>query len=160
MNRITIGMSCSVSLPVASQNLLRRRVRRAIRAVCPAGGELHLRLTGDREIRSLNAKFAQEDHATDVLSFTPAEALSLPHGSCFLGDIVISVPTARRQARGLKRSIDDELLHLAVHGLAHLLGYDHATKRDERVMFAWETGLREIARSRGATKAYNVPAVH
>lgn len=155
--RISIPMSCSVtSLSARSQNLLLRRLRRAIRAVCDTSAEVNLRLTGDREIRSLNRKFANEDHATDVLSFTPAEGLSFAHGPRFLGDIIISVPTARRQARELHRTIDDELLHLSVHGLAHLFGYDHASQREEETMFAWETGLRQIACGRGAVPPYRV----
>jgi probable rRNA maturation factor len=100
-----------------------------------ARGEVALSLTDDREIRKLNKNFAREDHATDVLSFEQDAPL--------LGDIVISVETAARQAKG---ALVDELLHLAVHGLLHLQGYDHATKADERVMFARAAKLCAIAR--------------
>jgi probable rRNA maturation factor len=62
-----------------------------------------------------------------------------------LGDIVISVETAERQARARAQGLEAELFHLGVHGLCHLLGYDHATRAEERVMFAYEARLRAEA---------------
>ena len=106
-----------------------------------ARGEVSLALSDDAELRRLNRQFAGEDHATDVLSF----ALDPP----LVGDIILSVPYARRQAKG---PLVDELVHLAVHGLAHLLGFDHRTKKEERVMFAYETRLRDAARARGPVR--------
>ena len=106
-----------------------------------ARGEVSLSLTDDAELRRLNQEFAGEDHATDVLSFEQDPPL--------LGDIVISVPYARRQAKG---PLADELVHLAVHGLAHLLGYDHATPAEERVMFGYEAKLRAAARAPGSVR--------
>jgi rRNA maturation RNase YbeY len=111
------------------------------------GGEVSLSLVDDREILKLNREFAGEDHATDVLSFEQDAPLA--------GDIVISVEYAARQA---KQPLADELLHLAVHGLAHLCGYDHATKAQERVMFGWETKLREQARGRAPVRAIARPS--
>jgi len=100
--------------------------------------EVALSLTDVRELHALNLQYANEDHPTDVLSFNQDPPL--------LGDIVISVPYARRQAKG---ALADELIHLAVHGLAHLLGYDHRTQREEAVMFGYEAKLRAAARARG-----------
>jgi probable rRNA maturation factor len=113
------------------------------RAMLAAGTDLEvaLSLTDDRELHALNLQYANEDHPTDVLSFNQDPPL--------LGDIVISVPYARRQAKG---ALVDELIHLAVHGLAHLLGYDHRTKREEAVMFGYEAKLREAARKRGPVR--------
>jgi probable rRNA maturation factor len=105
--------------------------------------ELALSLTNDIELRRLNREYADEDHATDVLSFSQREGGGDPRGP--LGDVIISVPTARRQARAAERPLLDELFHLAVHGLCHLLGYDHATKKQERVMFGYEAKLRAKA---------------
>jgi probable rRNA maturation factor len=113
-------------------------------------GEVSLSLVGDREILELNREFAGEDHATDVLSFEQDSP-----GSLLMGDIVISVEWAARQAR---QPLADELLHLAVHGLAHLCGYDHATRAEERVMFGWETKLREQARGRAPVKTIARPS--
>jgi probable rRNA maturation factor len=119
---------------------LTRRLRRAMQAA-RALGAVSLSLTDDAELRALNREYANEDHATDVLSFEQSPPL--------LGDIVISVETARRQAEAGGRTLTEELIHLAVHGLAHLLGYDHATRAEERVMFGFEAKLREAARGRG-----------
>jgi probable rRNA maturation factor len=96
-----------------------------------------LSLTSDRELRALNKTYANEDHATDVLSFEQEAPL--------LGDVIISVETAGRQAKAAKHSLGAELFHLAVHGMVHLIGYDHATKAEERVMFAYEARLRARA---------------
>lgn len=95
------------------------------------GYEVSLRLTTDREIQSLNAQYRQQDRPTDVLAFAALEAdcpqseemlSSLP---LYLGDIVISIDTARRQAQQQGHSLKTELAWLAAHGFLHLLGWDH-----------------------------------
>lgn len=83
---------------------------------------LNILFTDDTEIRELNREFRNKDKATDVLSFPSGEKLS---GRSFLGELVISIPTAKRQAREFEVTLRDELLRLIVHGLLHLLGYDH-----------------------------------
>lgn len=102
----------------------------------PAKGyELSLRLTDDREIQEFNAQYRQLDEATDVLSFAaletslvmPAEHLSLH--PCYLGDIIISVETAFRQAQQAGHNLTTELAWLTSHGLLHLLGWDHPDDR-------------------------------
>lgn len=118
------------------------------------GEELALSLTTDAELHALNLRFAGEDHATDVLSFSQREG-KLSTGP--LGDVVISVPTAQRQARAGRRALVDELIHLAVHGLVHLLGYDHATAGEERVMFGYEARLREAAARPGSVQRVRRP---
>jgi probable rRNA maturation factor len=89
--------------------------------------EITLALVGDAEIRRLNRSFRKKDKATDVLSFPLRERAS--DGKFYLGDIVISVPTAARQARAAGHPLERELEFLAIHGFLHLLGYDH--ERDE-----------------------------
>jgi probable rRNA maturation factor len=93
--------------------------------------ELSLRLTDDREMQSLNHRYRQQDKPTDVLAFAaleatdplPAEVVaSLP---LYLGDVVISIETAHRQAKTQEHSLETELAWLAAHGLLHLLGWDH-----------------------------------
>ena len=98
-------------------------------------------LTGDGTLRRLNRRFAGEDHATDVLAF-PAAAAEGSHRDMqdmqdagFLGDIAVSVPRVARQALDHGVSAERELAMLAIHGTLHLLGYDHATPDEERVMF-------------------------
>jgi probable rRNA maturation factor len=122
---------------------LKRRIVRAMKAAGVADRALTLSLTDDRELRALNKRYAGEDHATDVLSFEQTAPL--------LGDVVISVETALRQAKAAKHSLLAELFHLAVHGMVHLMGYDHATKAEERVMFGYEAKLRARATAAGAT---------
>jgi len=87
--------------------------------------ELSLSLVGDTAIRRLNRTWRQKDRPTDVLSF-PADALpeGVP-GPRLLGDVVISLDTARRQARAHKRPLEEELSRYLAHGILHLLGHDH-----------------------------------
>ncbi|HEY1586412.1 MAG TPA: rRNA maturation RNase YbeY [Polyangia bacterium] len=116
---------------------LRRLLGRAMRAAGVEARALALSFSDDDELLALNRQFADEDHATDVLSF--------PQAAPLLGDVIISVETAARQAKAAKHSLGAELFHLAVHGMVHLLGFDHATKAEERVMFAYEARLRARA---------------
>ena len=83
-------------------------------------------LVSDVRIREFNHRYRDEDTATDVLSF-PGDEEPEPDGSVHLGDIVISVATAARQAREFGHSLPRELKRLALHGYLHLLGYDHET---------------------------------
>ncbi len=93
--------------------------------------ELSLRLTDDREIQTLNAQYRQQDKPTDVLAFamledTHVQADDVPSSlPLYLGDIVISLDTAERQAQTQGHPLQTELLWLASHGLLHLLGWDH-----------------------------------
>ena len=85
--------------------------------------EVTLAFVGERAIRTLNRKWMKKDKPTDVLSFPLGE--KGPDGTFYLGDIVIAVPVAARQARAKGHGLDRELRLLAVHGYLHLLGYDH-----------------------------------
>ena len=91
-------------------------------------------LAGDRLLRRLNRDYRGKDQPTDVLSFPGGG------GEAGLGDVVISVETARRNARGLGRTLPQELDVLALHGLLHVLGYDHET--DDGTMDRLERRLR------------------
>lgn len=97
--------------------------------------ELSLLLTDDAEIRRLNKTYRNLDHATDVLSFPQDENAVNESGDTLLGDVVISVETAARQAEEHHLSFNEELILLAIHGILHLLGYDHErSPQDARVM--------------------------
>ncbi len=85
--------------------------------------EISLSFVGERAIQTLNRKFMKKNKPTDVLSFPLGE--KAPDGKFYLGDIVIAVPVAFRQAKAKGHGLDRELRLLAIHGFLHLLGYDH-----------------------------------
>ena len=97
-------------------------------------------LTGDEHLREYNRRFRGLDEPTDVLAFAAQEQptdqrFQAPPGTeHWLGDIVISLPRARVQARAARHAMDDEVRLLAVHGFLHLLGYDHAEVEEEARM--------------------------
>lgn len=116
--------------------------------------EASLRITDDPTIRELNREFRHKDKATDVLAFAQREGPWAGVGPQLLGDIVISLPTARRQAkRKTPAGIFTEVRFLASHGLCHLLGYDHNDDEEERVMNARMAALLEQAGGRGPIRA-------
>jgi probable rRNA maturation factor len=145
-----------VEVPSALAHRLRVEIARMVRAAARRDGladyEVCVRLVDDAAIHALNRTFRAKDRPTDVLAFAqrdaPASARAV--GPAVLGDVVISLPTARRQAR---RGVYAELLHLASHGLCHLLGYDHRDAAEERVMNARARALRDEAARRGRIHA-------
>ena len=151
---LDLAVDDGVSLPAVLKRRLVTEVGRMVRAAARtdqrADFEVGLRLTTDREIRELNREFRDKDKATDVLAFAQREGPAAALHPELLGDIVISVDTARRQA---KRGLAAELLHLASHGLCHLLGYDHRDDAEERVMNARAAALRTEGARRGRVKA-------
>jgi probable rRNA maturation factor len=101
--------------------------------------ELSIRIVGSREGRSLNRQYRGRDYATNVLSFS-AE-LPTDIGSPLLGDIVIAAPVVAREAREQDKSLRDHYAHLTVHGVLHLLGYDHQREREAAKMEQLETRI-------------------
>jgi len=112
---------------------LRRLLEGAARSL-GVSGEVALVLTRDPAVRELNARYRGQDKPTDVLSFPGAG------GKAGLGDIVVIVDTAERNARRLGRTLQRELGVLALHGFLHVLGYDHET--DDGTMGRLERRLR------------------
>ena len=118
--------------PEASARRLRPWLERLVAALAPDAESLGIRFAGDREVRRLNRTYRGQDKPTDVLSF--------PGGEGHLGDILVSVPVARRQALEAGHTVERELKVLLLHGLLHCLGYDHET--DEGEMERLERRLR------------------
>jgi len=124
---------------------------------CEDNVEASVLLTDDQHIAHLNQNYRHVDGPTDVLSFAQVE--STDHSSPdmpenLLGDVVISVETARRQAEERGHSLDEEIDILLAHGLLHLLGYDHAEPEEERKMFERQAeilGLAAHDRPRGTS---------
>ena len=101
-------------------------------------------LTTDENIHEYNREYRSVDGPTDVLSFPADEGddlLAPPDG--FLGDIMISIPRAREQAKALGHSTEREILFLTVHGVLHLLGYDHMRPEDEQIMLPVQRSIVE-----------------
>ena len=101
-----------------------------------AKGDLSIAIVSDRRMRALNRQFRGKDAVTDVLSFPSDER-------GFMGDIVVAAGVAKRQAKDAGHSVQTELRVLALHGLLHLLGYDHET--DDGKMALAEARLRKKA---------------
>jgi probable rRNA maturation factor len=97
-----------------------------VAALAPEAESLGVRFVGDREMRRVNRQFREKDKTTDVLSF-PGDSADGGH----LGDILISIPTARRQAVEAGHGVDQEIKTLLLHGILHCLGYDHETDQGE-----------------------------
>ncbi len=114
---------------------LRPWLARLVEELAPQAGGLGVRFVSDRQMRQLNRDFRGVDRPTDVLSFPENE-----EPGRYLGDIVVSVPTARRQASESGRGVGTEIRTLLPHGVLHCLGHDHET--DSGQMSALESRLR------------------
>jgi len=148
---VTVEFRCATARGRGYTHGLRADANRLMRAAGLAECELSLTLTSDRAMRRLNREFRQIDSATDVLSFSqieqagaappdPRAVKNVP--GLPVGDVVISIDTALRQARRLRVAPADRFRTLLIHGLLHLLGYDHErSAADARAMFAREREL-------------------
>lgn len=114
----------------------------AVKEEVEPGSELSVTFVGNDRIQEINREYRGIDRPTDVISFaleekgegeTEVRGIGLPR---ILGDIIISIPKAEEQAQEYGHSFSRELGFLAVHGLLHLLGYDHMTAEEEKIMFA------------------------
>jgi len=124
-----VHMQSQVRRVTFNQACLARLARAILSDVGEASAELGILFVGDQRMRGLNRRYRGKDRTTDVLAFPMREA---PHSSShLLGDVVIAVPTAARQAKQGHRSLDEELTVLLVHGILHLCGYDHERSETE-----------------------------
>src|SRR5262245_54978464 len=113
--------------------------------------ELCLVLVGNAEIQKLNAQFRKKDYPTDVLSFPTGE--QLPESMPILGDVVISVEKAKAQSKERRRTLNEEMVTLLIHGIVHLLGYDHErSSKDARIMERLEKKIYRTLCDRGLLK--------
>ena len=141
-----VHMQTQVRRVTFDQARLDRQARAILSDVGEASAELGILFVGDQRMRSLNRQYRGKDRTTDVLAFAMREA---PHSSAgLLGDVVIAVPTAVRQAKEGQRSLDEELTVLLVHGILHLCGYDH--ERSEKEARRMHRRERMILRSIGS----------
>ena len=109
--------------------------------------EISIRLTSDAEVRTLNKQYRQQDKPTNVLSFPMvqpdliATLANTDDGEVLLGDIVLAYETCAREAAARNVPVQDHATHLIVHGVLHLLGYDHMTDSDAEAMEAIEADI-------------------
>jgi probable rRNA maturation factor len=124
-----VHMQSFVRSVTFDQARLDRLARAILSDVGETSAELGILFVGDQRMRGFNRLYRGKDRTTDVLAFAMREE---PHSSeILLGDVVIAVPTAARQARQGQRSLDEELTALLVHGILHLCGYDHERSEKE-----------------------------
>ncbi len=114
---------------------------------CPANSELGIILVDDNKIRELNTCYRGREETTDVLSFAFLESanegpiVEEATGEVLLGDVVISVETAQRQARQYGHSLEKEISFLTIHGILHILGYDDEEEEKQKRMCKKEKEL-------------------
>jgi len=130
---------------------LKKIAQKVLEIVEQDQAELCLVLVNNTKIRKLNAKFRKKDYPTDVLSFPAGD--QLPEGAPILGDVVISVEEAKAQSKERRRTLNEEMVTLLIHGIVHLLGYDHErSSKDARIMERLEKKIYRTLCDRGLLK--------
>jgi probable rRNA maturation factor len=145
---VEYNVSCTIDGAfVVDEEVLLRTARRVLAGELDTDAEMGIVVVDDAMIRELNRDWRGYDEPTDVLSFglsdrskpavddeEPFPFPQDPDEPLHLGEVVISYPTAERQAGEHSRALEEELRHLLIHGTLHLLGYDHAEPEEEAVM--------------------------
>ena len=126
-----------------------KRAAEAALAFENRSGDLTILIDTPERIQTLNREFRNVDRVTDVLTFPAWEGEISLSADGYLGDIMICYERAKEQAAEYGHSLERELSFLAVHGVLHLLGYDHITEPDERIMRERQT---EILNGIGVTR--------
>ncbi len=139
---MTVRLSGRRGLPWVDRPLLRRRARALLRSLDRRGAELSVKLVDDETMAALNERYRGIAAPTDVLSFSLTEGPHADRRGALLGDVVISLETAACQARRGRRSLEDEVLRLLIHGALHLVGHDHERADEAREMRAEERRIR------------------
>ena len=126
---------------------LKKKAMQILKLLNQNKSDLSLVLVGNREIRKLNARYRKIDEPTDVLSFPLGD--KLPSGMTILGDVIISVEQAKKQAIEENKRLEAKVETLLIHGILHLLGYDHERSlKEERKMKKLEDRIwRDLCRS-------------
>ena len=141
--------------PLLSTERIRMLATRMLGVLGLADAELSVLLVDDAIIHVLNHRHRGKDSPTDVLAF-PVDEKPVRNTPRVLGDVVISLETALRQARSRKRPLLPEVRFLLAHGLLHLVGYDHATRIQKRRM---DAATRRLVRAAGtSTRLAGPPA--
>lgn len=136
---------------------VRRAAIAALKAELPAKARtsLSILLTDDAEMRKLNAGWRAKDKPTNVLSFPAENAIDPAKPPAYLGDVALGLATCKREAREQKKTLADHVAHLTVHGVLHLLGFDHMDDDQAEAMEPLET---EILAKMGIADPYRMAA--
>ena len=124
-----------------SAQRIKGKAHRILKLLKENQSELSLALVGNGQIQKLNSQYRHKNEPTDVLSFPQEE--NLPKGKKLLGDVVISVEQAEKQAKEGMKTLEMEIEMLLIHGILHLLGYDHeVSPKEARRMKRMETKIQ------------------
>jgi len=142
---IELGIMIDIQIPADFNPQEIEYIEQAALQALQRGGssaqvDLSIVLTNDEELRRLNLQFLGIDAPTDVLSF-PAGEHDPETANLYLGDVIISLPSAQSQAEQGGHTIEDELRLLTVHGVLHLLGFDHAEAGDRDHMWLLQDAI-------------------
>ncbi len=148
---VTLDQQWSGSLAGCADVAL-RAARAAIGDLAGDSGEISVVLADDPRVQALNREYRGQDKPTNVLSFPNMEASPAAGGARLLGDVVVARETLQREAREQHKSLEDHLAHLVVHGVLHLLGYDHEEAAEAAEMEASE---RRILAGLGIADPYD-----
>lgn len=143
---IEIQFAASISDRINRQ-LLTEAIAKTLDVLNKPEMDITLRMIDDDEMKMLNQTFRGEDMTTDVLSFNQ-DVLDPETGRLYLGDILISIPTAKKQAANQGHSLDQECAFLAIHGTLHLLGYDHYEPEEKVEMWTLQDKIFAVITSR------------
>jgi rRNA maturation RNase YbeY len=135
---MTVRLSGRRGLPPLDRARLRRNAARLLRSLELPRAELSIRLVDDEEIAELNRRYRGRSGPTDVLSFSLVEGAHAARRGALLGDVVVSLETAERQASRARRTLEHEVLKLLIHGALHLIGHDHVRAAQAKTMRAEE----------------------
>jgi probable rRNA maturation factor len=119
---------------------LEQVARKTLSIAQAPSGEVSIVLVDEQRIQDLNRKFLKRDVPTDVISFQ-GESLDPDTGLTYLGDVIIALPIAETQAASADHSVEAELSLLAIHGVLHLLGYDHTTDDEKARMWQLQSTI-------------------
>lgn len=133
---MNIIIRCEASVATQYRSVAQKIINQAAKAIrCPSRATLTVSFIGDAKIRLLNRQYRGKDRTTNVLSFsTHDSSFMIPASQNDLGDILISFPAAKREAKEYGWTLKYEIARLALHGFLHLLGYDHEIEKEARKM--------------------------
>jgi len=137
---ITVQVNQSTTLPVDETILIQAAQQTLLSASVDRESELSIVLEDDLFLQQLNQKYLGIEAPTDVLSF-PAGHIDPDTNSVYLGDVIISIPRAQSQATAGNHTLADELQLLVVHGVLHLIGFDHVGDEDKKNMQATQDAI-------------------